>query len=364
MKLLIWVFFLQWNLSFNLLPSKEKNIENQIDALAAEYLKNSENAGISIGIITPNLEKTFSYGLKNKNQNDLIDAHTIFEIGSITKIFTSILLANEIQENQLSLEKPITDFFKNEEISGYLNKITLKHLATHSSGLPRLADNFWANVSDPENPYHSYSSDNLFSYLKEGHVNELGKNYVYSNVGFGLLGYILCNKNNCTYDNLVVKNVCSPLGLENTNMFIRSEQEMHIASGHSKGNTVKAWDFSEANAGQGALKSNTIDMLKFMRANMQSQNNYGIFKALNLTQQTHFSDLSNGMQTGLGWHIGSLFEEKYIEHTGGTGGFRSFIGICPNTGKGVVVLSNSDNDVSNLGIDVFKIINHLPSQNL
>jgi serine-type D-Ala-D-Ala carboxypeptidase/endopeptidase len=330
-------------------------LKKKIDALAAQYLANPENAGISIGIIKNGIYADYSYGVRNKYSREPVDGNTIFEIGSITKIFTSIILAEEVKKGKLNLNRPITDFFPNQLINERLKGINLMHLATHSSGLPRLADNFWPSVTDKDNPYISYTTSHMLTYLNKSKPSTVGARYDYSNFGFGLLGYILSSNNNCTYDNLVQQNVCEPFGMANTSMAIKPEAGQNTASGHSKGRIVKNWDFLDATAGQGALRSNTSDMLKFMRYNL-NPSEVGLSEEIKLTQQLHFRDYYSGIQTGLGWHIGTFYGEKYLEHTGGTGGFRSFIGICPETGMGVVILSNSDNDVANIGLEILKYL--------
>ncbi|MDQ3190013.1 MAG: serine hydrolase [Bacteroidota bacterium] len=332
----------------------DKELEAKIKILATKYLSNPENAGISIGIVSENNELNFSHGIKNKLTSELVDSNSIFEIGSITKIFTSLILAQEVIQGKLDLQEKISHCFPGKLISNECSEINLLQLATHSSGLPRLADNFWPAVQDRKNPYESYSEHYLLEYLTTAKpYNKIGTRYNYSNVGAGLLGYVLCQKNKSSYEKLVHELVCSPFGMNNTNVLLKSTQLNDLALGHSKGKVVKNWDFQDATAGQGALRSNIVDMNKFVKHNLDPKKS-ALFEAINFTQQLHFKDSSSGMKMGLGWHIGSFYNEKYLEHTGGTGGYRSFIGICPESKIGVVILSNSDNDVSALGIEILK----------
>ena len=338
----------------------DKQLELKIDAIVMKYLSNPENAGLSIGIIKEDKEMTYCYGQKNKLTGQKIDSSSIFEIGSITKLFTSLILAEEIRKGEMRAEDKLCDCFPSGVISEACSQINLLQLSTHSSGLPRLADNFWPSVNDYKNPYINYSDKKLYSYLSSAKpAFSTGLHYNYSNVGAGILGFILSMKKGISYEAMVNQNVCAPFGMNNTCMRLNNDQLLHLASGHSKGNVVKNWDFQDATAGQGALKSNITDMIKFMRYNLYPEQSV-LPDAIIYAQKIHFKDYMTGMQTGLGWHIGRFNNEKYLEHTGGTGGYRSFIGICPESKMGVIVLSNSDNGVAELGIEILKELNRIP----
>jgi serine-type D-Ala-D-Ala carboxypeptidase/endopeptidase len=327
--------------------------KEKINSLASEYANNPYNAGIAIGIIQNGKEEVICFGYKNKITHERIDASTIFEIGSITKIFTATILAGEVNKNTLSLNQKISNCF-NFPVSKSCSEITLKQLATHSSGLPRLANNFWPSVTDRNNPYISYNDQKLKEYLSYAlPVHQAGLRYEYSNYGFGLLGYYLTQQHNKTFIDLVSERICLPFGMSNTYVNLPIDKMHHLATGHSFGKAVKNWDFLDATAGQGALKSDMSDMMKFMWYGIYPDATY-LKEDVELTQQIHFWDRHSNIKTGLGWHIGTFFGEKYLEHTGGTGGYRSFIGICPNSKTGVVILSNSNNEVDQLGLEILK----------
>ena len=343
--------------AFASLPDKQ--LESKIDAIVMKYLSNPENAGLSIGIIKEGKEITYCYGQKNKLTGQKIDSNSIFEIGSITKLFTSLIFAEEIRKGEIRAEDKLCDCFPAGVISEACSQINLLQLSTHSSGLPRLADNFWSSVYDHNNPYISYSDKKLYSYLSSAKPAFLtGSHYNYSNVGAGILGFILSIKKEISYESLVNEYVCTPFDMNNTCIRLNNDQLLNLASGHSKGNVVKNWDFQDATAGQGALRSNITDMIKFMRYNLYPEQSV-LSDAIIYAQKIHFKDYMTGMQTGLGWHIGRFNNEKYLEHTGGTGGYRSFIGICPQSKMGVIVLSNSDNGVAELGIEILKELNKI-----
>jgi serine-type D-Ala-D-Ala carboxypeptidase/endopeptidase len=324
-----------------------------IRALAEAYLKNPHNAGLAIGIIQNDREHIICLGDKNKNTGEKIDPNSIFEIGSITKIFTATILAGEVNRQNNSLDDRISTCL-NFPVSNNCSFITLKQLATHSSGLPRLANNFWPSALDKNNPYITYTDTKLKEYLSYAvPVHQAGLRYEYSNYGFGLLGYYLIQKHNKTFIDLVSERICLPFGMSNTYVNLPIDKMHRLATGHSFGKAVKNWDFLDATAGQGALRSDLSDMMKFMWYELYPDSTY-LKEDVELTQQIHFWDRHSNIKTGLGWHIGTFFGEKYLEHTGGTGGYRSFIGICPKSQTGIIILSNSDNDVADLGLEILK----------
>ena len=327
-------------------------MESGVKEIAYSYLRNSENAGLAIGIISGGAESTWCFGSCNKERGIRVDTNSVFEIGSITKVFTGIMLADEVVSQRMKLDDKIYSYIPSQ--SPAAQQVSLLQLSTHSSGAPRLADNFWSSVQDNKNPYAGYSEKELYAYLNTMRLNTTpGTRYSYSNVGTGILGNILCKQYGTSYEALVKKKVCQPLGMNNTTIKFSDFHKKHLATGHSKGEAVQNWDFQDATAGQGALRSTLSDMMKFMRYNLRPEGN--LKQAAELASQVHFTDHKTGQKMGLGWHIGWFYEHKYLEHTGGTGGYRSFLGMIPGTNTGVIILSNSDNDVSAIGLKILEI---------
>lgn len=327
-------------------------MKTKVKDIAYSYLGNSENAGLAVGIISGGEEMTMCFGSANKAKGIGIDTNSVFEIGSITKVFTGIMLADEVVKQRMSLDDKLYSYLPSK--SEAARQVSLVQLSTHSSGAPRLADNFWETCKDSKNPYACYGDKELGSYLDHMKLYSTpGTHYSYSNVGAGILGNILCRKNETSYESLVKQRVCEPLGMNNTTITFSSFHKKHLATGYSKGKPVQNWDFLDATAGQGALRSTLADMMKFMRYNLKPDGE--LKPAAELASQVHFTDRESGQMMGLGWHIGWFDGYKYLEHTGGTGGYRSFIGLIPGTNTGVVVMSNSDNDVTKAGIQILKL---------
>jgi serine-type D-Ala-D-Ala carboxypeptidase/endopeptidase len=277
------------------------------------------------------------------------DRSTIYEIGSITKVFTAITLAKLVNDGVVKLDDPVVKCLPPE--ANVPNSITFKHLATHSSGLPRLPDNFFTVVGKSSNPYIVYKKEHLYAFFKSVRkFKEPGEPSGYSNLGFGLLGHALELCAGKTYPALVHDSVIGRLGMRHTGM-----SSTNVVRGHdAKGNRTPNWDF-DVLAGAGAIRSNAEDMLKFLRANLEPDTT-PIGKALNLVQQRHLKGM------GLGWFFLTTSEDlTFLWHNGGTAGYRSFAGFDPKNKTGVVLLSNygdafaNDDSIDKMGIEILKL---------
>jgi D-alanyl-D-alanine-carboxypeptidase/D-alanyl-D-alanine-endopeptidase len=173
-----------------------------------------QGVGIVVGVIEPHKRRVIAYGSLEKGDPRTLDGDTLFEIGSITKVFTALLAADMAQRDELRLDDPIAKYLptkvKVPERQG--RQITLIDLATHTSGLPRMPENF--HPKDPNNPYADYSVDALYSFLSSYELRrDIGIKYVYSNLGFGLLGLGIAQRAGVDYEQLVVRRICDPLGM-------------------------------------------------------------------------------------------------------------------------------------------------------
>jgi CubicO group peptidase (beta-lactamase class C family) len=299
-----------------------------------------QSVGIVVGLLEGNGRRIVSYGTLEKNDKRPVDGNTIFEIGSITKVFTSLLLADMVQRHELSLDDPISKFLpasvKTPERGG--RQITLQDLATHTSGLPRLPTNF--QPKDPANPYADFSEQNLFNFLSSYTLpRDIGAQYEYSNLGGGLLGYLLARRAGKDYETLLRERVIAPLGLKSTFITVPSELKVRFAVGHNEDlQSVPYWDMPTL-AGAGALRSTANDLLTFLAANFQDEESPlkpAMKEMLSVRRQA-----SPGLQVALGWHIFPRNGAELIWHNGGTYGFSSFVGYDPGRHVGVVVLSNA-----------------------
>jgi CubicO group peptidase (beta-lactamase class C family) len=230
--------------------------------------------------------------------------------------------------------------------------IELWELATHTSGLPRAP----TNIAPPDfaDPYAAYTPDKLYAFLESYHLRRApGAAYDYSNVGAGLLGYLLARRAGIPYAELLRERVLGPLELEETYVAPRDTVDDHLAQGYANGSPVEHWSFG-ALAGCGAVRSTAADLLRFLRDEIDPAGT-PLADAIRLTQQVRFH-VSNRLALGLAWHVNTLADgTPYYWHNGSTGGFRSFIGYSPVTRVGVVVLVNDavpDHRVTRFGLRI------------
>ncbi len=327
----------------------------KVDSLVRPYIQLKATAGICIAFVKDGKVETYSYGETKKGEKQLPDADkTMFEIGSISKTFTAILLADEVVKGKMSLEDPINKYLPDSiPILAFKDiPITLKTLSNHTSGFPRLPMNLYQKGDDANNPYQNYDEKRMFTYLKNFKpFREIGVNYDYSNFAVGLLGMILAKQNNSTYEQLLSNTICKPLQLKNTKILLQDSDNQYFAQGHDeKGNATSAWDLNTL-AGAGGIRSTANDIAKYVEANM-SKAPKQLQEAIDLTQKI---TLNQGQNTiGLGWHMTIGKKYTIIQHSGGTGGFRSFVGFDKERQLGVVVLSNSAEEVAMIGFGLLK----------
>ena len=304
------------------------------------------NPSIVVGIIDKDGSSYFNFGRKSENGSEA-NEHTIYEIGSITKVFTAILLAQQVIDGKLKLDDPIKNYLPDgvKVPQRGANEITFGNLSDHTSGLPRMPTNF--APADPLNPFADYTVDQLYSFLSGYELTrDVGSAYEYSNLAQGLLGHILALNAGIPYESLMIKTIAKPQRMKETKITLDEKMKENLATGYDSGAEAKNWDLPTL-AGAGAIRSSTYDMLKFLSANI------GYLKtplqtAMNKTHEVRH-DKAGGMSVGLGWHIMKGKNGDVIWHNGGTGGYRAFAGFVKETGEGVVLLTNSTRSIDDIG---------------
>lgn len=306
--------------------------------------------GIVLGTIDRNGRRVIAYGHPAKCDPRSVDGDTIFEIGSISKVFTSLLLADMVSRKEVGLTDPAAEYLPEQvrmpERNGKL--ITLLDLATHSSGLPSSPSNM--NRKDPANPYADYTIDDLYEFLSGCTLpRDPGVEVEYSNLGAGLLGHVLSCRAGMTYESLVQSRITKPLGMPDTAITLYPSQTQRMATGHNAMLTVVAnWDVPTL-AGAGALRSSASDMLTFLEAFLGYKES-PLAASMKAMLDTRRPVGKANFEIGLGW----LLFGDVVWHDGGTGGFQSFAGFDPKARAGVVVLSNAltPGGVSDIGMQL------------
>ena len=237
------------------------------DILARRVDQEKQAVGIVVGVIGPSGRRVVAHGHLAEGDPRTLAGDTIFEIGSVSKIFTSLVLADMVHREEVTLDDPaaryLPDTVRMPERSG--RPITLRDLSTHTSGLPRLPGNF--KPKDMGNPYADYSVDDLYQFLSGYELpRDPGSEFEYSNLGGGLLGHLLANRAGTDYESLIRIRIAEPLDMRDTGITLSSSMRQRMATGHGRMLAPAAhWDFP-ALAGAGGLRSSANDMLTFLEA--------------------------------------------------------------------------------------------------
>ena len=325
-------------------------LDSMVERQVRPYIQQSHTSAICIAIISKGKTKYYSYGETKKGNGQLPDPEkTIFEIGSVTKTFTSLLLANAVVHRQVHLADPVNKYLNGRKplLSSGGASITLQHLSNHTAGLPRLPENIFSGSVNPRDPYQHYHEDSLFRFLERYEpVIKPGTRFAYSNLGAGLLGCVLAQREHQSFERLIVDQICKPLKMESTKITLHRSDSLLLAQGYNeKGEATLLWNLASLQ-GSGAIRSTVSDMTKYIKAQLGITHSV-LDKAIRLTHQPTFSSKENVM--GLGWRIAVPAQASYLYHSGGTGGFRSFVGFDKKRQFGVVILANAAEDVTAIG---------------
>ncbi|WP_343691182.1 serine hydrolase [Chitinophaga sp.] len=321
-------------------PLKSR-LDTIVEAAVRPYMQLSGSVGLSTGIRYNGQDYFYNYGTIRLGGDTLPDNHTIYEIGSITKTFTSTLLALAVVQKKVTLDQPITEFLPDSVAANpALKGITLKQLANHTAGFPKLPSNLdWTR---PEQPYEHYDQAHLFRYMKTATlVSTPGKVYAYSNLGVGLLGVILERIYGMDYAALVSKYITGPQGMKHTGIAVYGK----TAQGYD--GTLRAaemWDMNSVKSA-GMLRSDAADLLKYATLQLEEGKD-PLHQAITLAHQPTFNDGTT--KIGLAWNYVQQ-QDDWIWHNGMTGGFRSYLVADTATHNAVVVLANSSNGTEVIG---------------
>lgn len=326
-------------------------LDKKVDSLVAPFMKKGNTVGLAMGVLENGQMHVYGYGETVKDNQLAPGDKTLFEIGSITKTFTATMLACLVQEGKINLDDPVNKYLPDSIASLQYNgkPVTIRSLANHSSGLPRLPGNFAAH-SNPVNPYSNYNEELLFSFLAHfTPIREPGTQYEYSNLALGLLGVILERVSGKSYETLLKEVIGTKLQMNNTYITLRNTDSVKFALGYDAAlHPVHSWEFQSL-AGAGAIRSCIHDMLLYAKAQSVKDSTV-LSRAI---QRTHELTFEYGQhKVGLGWHIFNLNGKNYIAHDGQTGGYCSSIVVNPESGNAVVILTNASVGPGKISIDL------------
>ena len=330
-------------------PALSSQSDAEITRILADRIDvQRQSLGIVVGVVTPAGRRIVSYGKLRHDDTRPITGASVFEIGSVTKVFTAWLLADMVRRGEVSLADPMVRYLPAGVTVKSANNgktITLGDLATHTAGLPFWPSNLPA-VGDVMKALAGYTEAQLFEFISTFDVpSDVGTRWAYSNVDAGLLGNLLGRRSGATFEALLEARITAPLRLTRTAVTLTSAMKPDLATGHDASlNIARRWTVP-AMAGGGSLLSSVDDLLTFLAALSDAGSPLGsVLPAMLETRRP-----GPGFQQALGWMvIGSAPDDELIFHDGQTLGFASSIAYHPRTRTGVVVLSNAATGVGDI----------------
>jgi serine-type D-Ala-D-Ala carboxypeptidase/endopeptidase len=327
-----------------------------------ETIKTRVDSGRASGITIATVDSIgnfefYSYGYLSNNSKKEIDEYSIFNIGSVTKIFTTLLFAILVDNKEINLDDPIQDYLP-EGIRFPIcdsSPITLQDLATHSSGLP---ENMF--IADYENPF-SQTKEEVYRYIDTCTLLYCpGDSTIYSNIGIALLGLIIEDFKNDSYENLVQKYILDELELNNTYFNVPDSKMSNRAEGHLNGSHVNSRNFDAMKA-CGIMKSCSYDLINFISFQIGHKPT-SISDAITMTQKRYVKTFTEGRGTiGMSWYIMDRDGNNFYNHGGAVIGYKAFVGFDLQKKIGVVILTNSFCYINDIGYHVLNNKNSIKS---
>lgn len=331
-----------------------------VAAVSSKLMQQYNIPGAAITVIDGDQTYTYLFGSMNQANGKPVTENTIFEVGSITKLFTAVLCAEAEDNGSMKLSDPLTDYCPEFSVNNSaVSQITVTNLLTHTAGFPL---NLSEQITDK-----AQTAEYLSSWQPE---KTIGSQWQYSNVGIGLAAMALENQNKKSINELIKEKILLPLGMTPLGIESVEKYQENYAQGYSaEGQAVRHVRYEQAPfASAYSLKATIGDMSKFLAAAIGSSNTPENIQNAMYNTQTPRVDIGS-MQQGLVWQVHSLQDENLkhepenlnlgplpanwlpteqqtykanvlLDKTGGTGGFRSYIAVIPEKKLGVVILLN------------------------
>lgn len=334
------------------------------------YQKDLNTVGVSIGLYKDGVAQFYGYGETKQGNGVAPTKNTFFEIGSVTKTFTSIAAMNMLLEKGQTIENPIRPYLPSNlpTLSRDGIEVNFKHLMTHTSGLSYFPDNFGAGyyTGKLKDEFNKYDRAKMFTWLLNAPLmSKPFTTWEYSNGGIGLLGTLMELNYGKSYGAVMKEKMFVPLQLNDTKTRMAETDLNRWATGYSNGKEVDYWDSLNAMDGAGVIKSTASDMIKYGLANLNPPNT-PLGKAISRTHEITFLPYTEAGRIKINGRLGwfqcihkDLPNETFIWHNGGTGGFSSDMFINKNKNSILIMLYNTDKGTQareNFRLELLKII--------
>src|SRR5882724_12269271 len=303
--------------------------------------QNGKGGGVAVAIRMDGKTSFFNYGFANDAENRRVTADSIFNLGSVGKVFATTLLAQAVKQGELSLDDPVAKDVTELQRGGDIRRVTLGQLASHTSGLPRVPQQYehWHRGR--------YKWPDFIRFLnswKAGPNHEPGQQYLYSNAAMVLLRVALERRFNTRFAALMHDRITGPLGMNSTALPVPRDSLGRTVQGYGPGGSPIGRPGEEQGIfkwpGAGQIYSSSRDMAAFLAANMGELAGHGaIENAMAFAQQPVFT-VSPRLKLGLAWQIVSSGNLRILDKNGGLNNTSTYIGFAPQRQLGVVILVN------------------------
>jgi len=330
------------------LPS-DTDIQRMVDDRVVTF---HDSVGLIVGVVEPAGRRLFVRGPAQVGNDDPVDGDTIFEIGSVSKVFTALALADAAHRGELSLNDPATKYLPAGATMRQHGPrpISLLDLATHTSGLPNMPPN--VAVTDFNNPNADMNQDQLVKSAAAYEVTQdAGKTYLYSSAGYQLLAMAVADVEHTDFETVLKSRIFGPLKMTNTRFAPSLEEKDRMSAGYDSHLQPVPHERLPTLPGSGGMRSTANDLLNFLSANIgltPSPLAPAMADMIKTQRQTQYLEL----KAALGWHVAKPHTVEMVWENGRTDGYRAFIGFVPAKRIGVVVLSNSANTIDDIGAHI------------
>lgn len=392
------VFLLSFVIALpTLLIGQENDVHSKINAIAKKYTDNKKTRAIVILYYYNGIPYTNYYGETEPGNNTKPNANSIFEIGAVTNVFTTTLLAQLELKQALSTDDELKMFLPNDVIVPLYQKLVCKpdkdithmpdgpetnpvkftpyicvpdpkaipeeiklcYLASHTAGFPLNPKNLKKSWNRKD-PYANYSKDDLYTYLKNYKLkHSLGTVYKYSNTGMALLGHALALNQQKSIENLYQEYIWSPLKMTTTSLALNKTDDNKVLKGYTKSGKKTGLYHYKVMASTGGIRSTPNDMMIFLGANL-TINQHDLSNAVTLTQQPRLAINKKGIKNShiaMAWYISPLSTgKKVVWQNGNTAGHSAFIGFIKDTKTGVVIMANNNCNLKPMATEILKLL--------
>ncbi len=335
-------------------------LQAEVDCLAQPLVTNREVFNLAVGVLTPDgVIHNFSYG-----RAPLPGPDTIFQIGSVTKVFVASLVALLVEDGQLRYEDTVRDILPPSlKVSASVGRLTVRQLVTHTSGLPRQPNNrkqmhyFWKFVFAGRNPYEFITRRYLFDYLRHHRLKPTPEPvYSYSSLGFGLLGQLVEIKTGRSLPDLMEETICRPLNLHDTHFALTDSERTRLATGHvgdqpkflPRHRPIAGWDQGEVMRASGGMYSTVHDLMIFAKSNLGLLG-HPLDARLAVTHPAQIKTPREDVT--IGWVVNHFSRQGTTIHymNGVLAGYSAYIGMDVRKRVAVVVLTSNFNWTDKIG---------------